>query len=548
MKQALFIYAILLKLLLVSSAGNAQNKLTIKQKSKPNIIIIMADDLGFSDLGFMGSHINTPGIDKLAAKGIVYAQFYNTGRCCPSRASLLTGLYAHQTGMGWMTAANLGPEGYTGDLNKNCVTVPELLKQNNYATYMTGKWHLTSDSLMQETSSKHNWPMQRGFDKYFGHLAGGGSYYHPDGLVYGNHIIDTPDDMYITNAVTDSTVSFMQQHFETQPSTPFFFYVAYYAPHRPLQALQKDIDPYYGKFTMGWDALRKEKLATLTKIGIANKAWKLSARDERIPAWDQVSEDDKKIWDARMAVYAAQVSIMDKGIGQIIATLREYHQLDNTLIFFMSDNGGNQEMEANEQPIKIENIKTIQNEKPAHSYHMEWASVSNTPFRMYKSQVYEGGIASPLIVHWPNGISARGKVIKQVSHIIDLMPTILQAAGASYPTSFRDSTIYPMEGISLVSSFNKSSDKQRALFFEHEANRAVIKGHWKLVADKAPNPPFIKNWELYNLGTDRSETNNLAAQYPQKVKELSTLWYQWAQTHLVLPLDGRGWGERVKKN
>ena len=547
MKQPTIIYSILLKLLVVSIAGNAQNKPIIKQKNKPNIIIIMADDMGFSDLGFMGSHINTPSIDKLADKGIVYSQFYNTGRCCPSRASLLTGLYAHQTGMGWMTAASLGPEGYTGDLNKNCVTIAELLKQNKYATYMTGKWHLTSDSLMKETASKHNWPLQRGFDKYFGHLSGGGSYYRPDGLVFGNHIIDTPDDMYITNAVTDSTVSFMQQHFETQPSTPFFFYVAYYAPHRPLQALQKDIDPYYGKFMMGWDALRKEKLATLTKIGIANKAWKLSARDERIPAWNQVSEEDKKIWDARMAVYAAQVSIMDNGIGEIIATLKKYHQLDNTIIFFMSDNGGNKEMEANEQPIKIENIKTIQNENPSHSYHMEWASVSNTPFRMYKSQVYEGGIASPLIVHWPDGISAKGKVIKQVGHIIDLMPTILQVADASYPTSFGNHTIYPMEGMSLVNSFNKSSDKQRTLYFEHEANRAVIEGQWKLVADKAPNPPFINNWELYNLGEDRSETNNLAAQYPQKVKELSALWYQWAQTHLVLPLDGRGWYERVKK-
>lgn len=525
----------------------AQDIKTSKNSVRPNIVIIMADDMGFSDLGFMGSLINTPNIDNLANSGILYRQFYNTGRCCPSRASLLTGLYAHQTGMGWMTAANLGEKGYIGDLNNSCVTIAQLLKQNNYATYMTGKWHLTSDSFTQETSPKHNWPLQRGFDKYFGHLNGGGSYYQPDGLVYGNHIIKPPDSLYITNAVTDSTISFLEQHFLSSEKQPFFFYVAFYAPHRPLQALQKDIDPYYGKFMGGWDTLRDQKIAILKQRGIADASWKLSVRDKRIPPWEDISAGDKIIWDARMAVYAAQLSCMDKGIGEIIATLKKHNQFNNTIIFFMSDNGGNQEMESNELEIKLENAHNIQNEKPAHSYHMEWASVSNTPFRMYKSQVYEGGIASPLIIHWPDGISSNGNVIKQVSHITDLMPTILELAGVSYPARFKDSRVYPLEGISLVKSFKKSSIASRTLFFEHEANRAVINGHWKLVANKDSNPPYISNWELYNLKIDRTETNNLAAKYPQKVKQLSALWYQWAKTHLVLPLDGRGWSERVDK-
>ncbi|HZK95529.1 MAG TPA: arylsulfatase [Prolixibacteraceae bacterium] len=514
------------------------------ESKHPNIILIMADDMGYSDLGFMGSGIKTPNIDHLAKSGVVFSQFYNTGRCCPTRASLLTGLYQHNTGMGWMTASNLGRPGYTGDLNHQCVTIAQVLKKADYSCYMTGKWHVTYDGFMKAEGPKHNWPLQRGFDRFYGHLTGGGSYFSTSTLTYGNDQVKATEGFYLTRAITDSTVSFLNHHFETKKDKPFFFYVAYYAPHRPLHALQEDIAKYRGKFMNGWDKYREQRFKKLKEIGMIDPDWVLTERDESVPAWYSLTENEKKIWDARMAVYAAQIDRMDQGVGQIIETLRENGKLNNTMIIFLSDNGGCDEEQGGD--LKMEDLPFLGNERPAQSYRTNWANVSNTPFREYKHYVHEGGISTLLIVHWPEKITSKGAITKQVGHVIDLMPTIVEVAGATYPEKFNGNDIHQFQGKSLLPCFNGTVFEREPLYFEHQANRAVIDGDWKLVSKATQQPPWEGEWELYNLKDNRTETKNLIGQQPVKAHELEKLWDKWATENHVYPLDNREWFEKIK--
>lgn len=516
---------------------------TNPKEKRPNIILIMADDMGFSDLGFMGSGIETPNIDRLAANGLLFNQFYNTGRCCPTRASLLTGQYAHNTGLGWMTVSNLGNPGYTGDMNKQSVTIAQALKPAGYSTYMTGKLHIMYDEFMKPEGPKHNWPLQRGFDKYYGHLSGGGGYYNPGTLTYNNERVQVPEDFYLTTAVTDSTVSFLQQHFRTKKEDPFFFYVAYYAPHRPLHALQKDVDKYRGKFMDGWDSQRKMRHNKLIEKGFVDSKWELTDREKRVPEWDELKEDEKKVWDALMAAYAGQIDCMDQGIGEIISVLEKNGELENTLILFLSDNGGCAEGQG--KKLTADEIHLIGNDEPAQSYRINWANVSNTPFREYKHYTHEGGISTPLIMHWPKKLKAKGEMTKQVGHVIDLMPTILDVAGAEYPENLNGNKINAVNGKSLVSVIEGNVFAREPLFFEHEANRAVISGDWKLVSKGTNKPPYTTDWELFNLKDDRTETQNLASENPQKTQELQILWDNWAKENHVYPLDGRGWNEKI---
>lgn len=514
---------------------------------RPNIVLILADDMGYSDLGFMGSGIQTPNLDKLAHEGVVFSQFYNTGRSCPSRASLLTGLYAHQTGIGWMTSSNLGYPGYTGDLNNRCITIAQVLKGADYSCYMTGKWHVTYDQFMKPEGPKHNWPMQRGFDRFFGHLTGGGSYFTTQTLTNDNVQIKRPDNFYLTTAVTDSTVSIMNKHFKEKKDEPFFFYVAYYAPHRPLQALQKDIDKYRGKFMNGWDKNRELRYNQLKKMNMIPEGCKLSDRDDKIEAWDSLTEDKKKVWDARMAVYAAQVDCLDQGVGKIIATLKENNQLENTIILFLSDNGGCEEGQGGN--LKVEDINLLGNENPEQSYRANWANVSNTPFREYKHFVHEGGISTPLIAYWPSKIKKTGLIIPQTGHIIDLMPTIMDIAHAAYPKTYNGVELHTLTGISLLPAIVSGKITKRGpLYFEHEANRAVIEDEWKLVSTSTNKPPYKGEWELYNLKTDRSEMNNLIKKYPKKAMSMGNDWEKWAQENNVYPLDNSGGKEKSKKD
>lgn len=507
---------------------------------RPNIIIIMADDMGYSDIGCYGGEINTPNIDQLAANGLRYIQFYNTGRCCPTRASLLTGLYSHQTGMGWMTAANLGTEGYTGEINTRCVTLGEVMKSAGYSTYMVGKWHVTSDKNIGPDGPKDSWPLQRGFDKYYGPHHGGGSYFTSSVLTYGNERIKTPENYYITDALSDTAAAFVRQH---DPEKPFFMYFGYTAPHFPLHAKPEDIAKYERKYLVGWDQLRKARYDKLIQMGIIDSNWELSSPEPNVSLWDDMNPEKKEEFDRRMAVYAAQIDNMDQGIGKVIESLIESGQFENTVIFFLSDNGGTAERISRGDP-ETEQIGT---DESYESYRKPWATVSNTPYRMFKQWVHEGGIASPLIIHWPAGIEDKNSLRYQVGHVIDLMPTCVELAGGKYPDSFKGNSILPMEGTSLVPTFTGTSIGERMLFWEHQATRAVREADWKLVADKETNvPPYILDWELYNLADDRSEVNNLVALYPERVARMDSLWNAWAERCTVYPLDGRGWFERLK--
>ncbi|MCG8310901.1 MAG: arylsulfatase [Cytophagales bacterium] len=511
---------------------------------KPNIILILVDDMGFSDPGFMGSGIETPNIDKLAREGLMFSRFYNTGRCCPTRASLLTGLYAHNTGLGWMTVSNLGAPGYTGDMNDRCITIAQALKQADYSTYMTGKLHIMYDDYMKADGPKHNWPLQRGFDRYYGHLSGGGGYYNPETLTYNNERIEAPEEFYLTTAITDSTVSFLENHFKEKKDRPFFFYVAYYAPHRPLHALRKDISKYRGKFMDGWDEHRKRRYEKLVEIGFIDSAWSLSDRDPSVPAWEDLTGEERQIWEARMAVYAAQMDCMDQGIGDIISTIERHGALDNTMIVFLSDNGGCAEGQGGR--LSLEQLPLLGNERPAQSYRIHWANVSNTPFRMYKHYNHEGGIATPMIVYWPEKIRSGGRITDQVGHVIDLMPTILDVAGVEYPSEFNGKPILPVQGMSLVTGMTGDAFERGPLFFEHEAHRAVIDGKWKLVSIGTREAPYEGPWELYDISADRTETVDLIGEQPQIAEELRLLWEKWAEENHVYPLNGLGWGDRIK--
>lgn len=533
-----------------------------QQDARPNIILIMSDDMGYSDIGCYGGEIDTPNLDGLAANGLRYTQFYNTGRCCPTRASLLTGLYAHQAGIGQMTSDG-GQPGYRGDLSFNAVTIAEVLKSAGYRTYMSGKWHVTKQ--LKPDGDKYNWPRQRGFDRFYGTIIGAGSFFDPWTLTRDNIAITPqndplykPETYYYTTAISDNAAMFLKDHKTAHADKPFFMYVAYTAAHWPMHALPKDIEKYKGKYDAGYHAFRKSRFEKMKKLGLVKEGWELSPPPGR---WEDVPKDQLD-WELQcMEVYAAMVDSMDQGIGTMIQALKDNGQFDNTLILYLQDNGGCHEgfgrrtqKNPPEPRVPYEPDELQKKMQPTHSraglpvltgpnvmpgpsetyiaYGRGWANVSNTPFRQYKSFNHEGGIATPLIAHWPKGITANNQLRQQPGHLIDLMATFVELAGASYPEIFNGNMIQPMEGMSLTRSFARDINEERVLMFEHYNKRAIRKGKWKLVAI------FKQPWELYDMEADRSEMHNLADQMPEKVKELSERWEKEAHRTMVYPRPG----------
>lgn len=511
---------------------------TSENESRPNIIVIMADDMGYSDLGCYGGEIPTPHLDKLAAEGVRFSQFYNMSRCCPTRATLLTGLDNHLAGIGQMAEdpvpakANRwdwGVDGYRGYLNLNSVTFAEVLKRAGYHTYMTGKWHVGMHGDEKR-------PLARGFEKYYGILCGASSYFYPHGLrhlTYMNDSLPAPDSTsyYTTDAFTDYAIRFVS---EQKDDNPFLLYLAYNAPHWPLQAKPEDIKKFVGRYMVGWDELRKERLARQIDMGLfdKDKIPKLSKRDYRVRAWKNVDDKQKVKSDYRMAVYAAMVYSMDYNIGKLFDYLKETGKMDNTFIIFLSDNGACAEM-YDEFGTKPDSYINRANFGGAVSYGIAWANVSNTPFYEYKVKPYEGGISAPLIFHWPKRMNVQGgKIIHTPTYLIDIMPTMLQAAGAQYPDTFHgERKIYPMEGNSLLTSFSTGKvPEHKYMYWEHNKICAIRSGKWKAVK-KLDDP----SWALYDLDVDRDEANDLSAQYPEKIKEFNDAWYKWAYIHKVLP-------------
>lgn len=504
-----------------------------KAPRRPNIIVILADDMGYSDVGCYGGEIATPNLDRLAAGGLRYRQFYNAGRCCPTRASLLTGVYPHQAGMGWMTRVDLARPGYAGNLSERCVTVAEVLKTAGYATQAVGKWHVALDKFSRaDSANKGTWPLQRGFDEWFGSMLGGS--YFRDRLNEGNGEIAFNPERYLTDALSDRVVDFIRKRHAVAPGQPFFSYLAYTAPHFPLHAKAEDIARYRERYGVGWEAIRRDRFKRMQELGVIAASAELAERPANVAAWAGCDPATQRDFANRMAIYAAQVDCMDQGIGRIVGALRETGQLNHTLILFLSDNG------ATEESPGVARLDEKKLGRESAAYRREWAHVSNTPFRLYKGYAHEGGIATPLIVHWPAGIAARGEWRNEVGHVIDLLPTLAEVAGGSCPPRIRGQEVVPWEGRSLVPSFAGGERPRGPLGWEHEGHRGLRDGDWKLVAVGVSDP-----WELYDLATDRAEGRNLAARHPEIVSRLDALWQTWAGRTGVLPLDARTWEARV---
>ena len=540
-----------------------------KDALRPNIVIIMSDDMGYSDIGCYGGEIYTPVLDGLAANGLRFTQFYNTARCCPTRASLLTGLYPHQAGIGHMMN-DRGQDGYRGELNRNCVTIAEALKPAGYSTYCIGKWHVTSHVNPSNDTEKFNWPLQRGFDRYYGIINGASSLWDPNSLTRGNKPITRENDpdykpsqsYHFTDAISDNAVKFVKEH---KGDNPFFMYVSYTAAHWPMHAREQDIEKYDGKYDQGYVSVRKARLERMKEMGLIDKGTKMTPT---VGDWSKVK--DKEWESACMEVYAAMVDQMDQGIGRIVEAIKNRGDLNNTLIFYLQDNGGCAEnggrgdkpfprpKKPTFKPIPDDVIHYF-NSTPKQTrdgypvrrgrvmpgpedtyigYGRNWANVSNTPFREYKHWVHEGGVATPLVVHWPDGIAVKNKLRKEPSHLIDLMATCIDVSGAKYPKEFRGKTIKPLEGKSLIKIFKEDAIDRQAIYWEHEGNRAIRVGDWKLVA-KGRNG----KWELYDLKNDRVEMNDLSNKHPEKTKKLQAMWQSYAERTGVIP-----WPESRKKN
>ena len=539
------------------SCGTGKNAEEGK-RVKPNILLILADDLGYSDLGCYGGEIHTPNLDRLAQNGLRFSRFYNAGRSCPTRASLLTGLYPHQAGIGRMTFDDHLP-GYRGTMTHNGVTIAEALKQNGYQTGMIGKWHVAETPLRSdqrewlahqvqhdEFAPKENYPTHRGFDNFYGTIYGVVDYFDPFSLVNGEEPVkDVPNNFYSTIALSDSAVSYIDRYAKSEK--PFFMYLAYHSPHWPLHALEEDIRKYEDVYKVGWEAIRDARYERMKKLGLFKDQSDFLSNRQSAKEWE--TNPDRE-WDAHaMAVHAAMIDRMDQGIGKVLKELEETGQLDNTLILFMSDNGCSPEVCQDYSPGDNDRPDMTRDGKPIvyprnkeampgpettfASLGPEWANVANTPFRFWKAKMYEGGICTPMIAHWPSGIKvAKGSVTDEVCHIIDVMATSMELAKADYPASYKGNTILPMEGKSLVPILKSGKRKGHEFIgFEHFNEKALMSNDgWKII-----QPGNKAKWELYNLNTDRSEQHNLAEKYPDKVAAMVKQYESWAKRSMVLP-------------
>lgn len=482
--------------------------------TRPNVIVVMADDMGFSDLGCTGSEIETPNLDALADNGVLFTNCYNTSRCCPTRASLLTGLYQHQAGYGHMDS-DMGYPAYQGRFRDGVVTVAQLLQEKGYRTVMLGKWHLGHEEEYV--------PLARGFDRMYGIPKGGGVYFYPcigrDRQIYLNKEQVIPDSTwYSTDAFTDYAIQFARE--AKTDNKPFFMYLAYIAPHFPLQAWPEDIQKYRGQYSKGYAFYRHRRFEKQKRLGLLPAHTKLSPPDNE--DWESVKAKSQE--DLKMAVYAAQIDRMDQNIGRLITELKRQDKLDNTIIFFLSDNGGA------DTNLHAHPEAEIGSRHCWSAYGKSWANVSNTPYKKYKAMTHEGGIITPLIVHWPDGIKSQGRISHDPVHIIDIVPTILSLAQTEYPKTYKGQALAPLMGTDIMPLVHGATPaKDKTMFFEHQGNQAARIGNWKLVRR------HNEEWELYNLEEDPTELNNLINKRAEKADSLKTMFNQWADKYGVRP-------------
>lgn len=498
-------------------------------QNKPNIILIMVDDMGYSDLGIYGSEIATPNLDRLAKEGLRLREFYNNSICAPTRASLLTGQYQHKAGVGYFDV-NLGLPAYQGFLNKESLTLGEVLRSGGYSTLMSGKWHVGADSLQ--------WPNQRGFDKFYGILKGASNYFDTKPLPFGqnpypvalikNNVSQYPTDnsYYFTDEIGNNAIQFLDE--QNKENKPFFLYLAFTAPHWPLQAKAEDIAKYRGKFDEGWDVLREKRIQKLKEAGILLPNQSISQRDPEVPEWSKLTYDERQFWKAKMEVYAAMVDNMDQNVGKVLQKVKQLKKDENTLIIFISDNGAqggfysynplNRGLVKNDGPVGTAGSFDYQEQN--------WAYLSNTPLRHYKNNFHEGGFSSPFIAWYPNKIRG-GRIDKGTGHLIDLAPTFYELAGIKYPVEYNGIKTNPLPGKSLLPVFfDNASEVNRSepIFWERAGNRAVRDGKWKIVSTY----PSYK-WELYDIANDRGETKDLSNAHSEIVNRLSSAYFEWAE-------------------
>lgn len=515
---------------LISQAQKKVKTTEVKVDNRPNIILIMVDDMGYSDLGIYGSEINTPNLDKLAKEGLRLREFYNNSICAPTRASLLTGQYQHKAGVGYFDV-NLGLPAYQGFLNKESLTLGEVFRSGGYSTLMSGKWHVGADSLQ--------WPTQRGFDRFYGILKGGANYFSTKPMAMGgaggypvtllkNNVRQYPadDSYYFTDEIGNNATEFLTE--QNKENKPFFLYLAFTAPHWPLQAKPEDIAKYRGKFDDGWDALRTKRLEKLRENGIITPTQTIAARDPEVPEWNKLTWDEKEFWKKKMEVYAAMVDNMDQNVGKVLNKLKELKKDENTLIVFISDNGAQGGFNTY-NPLRrgsVANTGPIGTSGSFDYQEQNWAYLSNTPLRQYKNNMHEGGFSSPFIAWFPSKVKA-GRIDKGTGHLIDLAPTFYELAGINYPKELNGIKANPLAGKSLLPVlFGNASEVNRGepIFWERAGNRAVRDGKWKIVSTF----PSYK-WELYDIENDRGETKDLATVHPEIVNKLSTSYNEWAE-------------------
>ena len=526
----------LLPLGLVAAAGACPSLLqAANAEERPNIILILVDDMGYSDLGIYGSEIETPNLDRLAQEGIRFREFYNNSISAPTRASLITGQYSHCAGIGYFNV-NLGQPGYQGFLNRESLTFGEVLREAGYSTFLSGKWHVGNDSIC--------WPAQRGFDRSYGFIDGASNYYDAgeyaseNAANFGNKVPLVKDNQrtqlepgrYLTDAITDNAIEFIDQRDDKRP---FFLYLAFNAPHWPLQAPAEEIAKYKGRYAKGWDVLREERIARQRELGIVLPEQTIAERDEKVPLWENLTYEQKELWQRKMEVYAAMVSRMDHSVGRLIEKLKEAGEYDNTLILFLSDNGAEggyhsmfQKRPRNAGPIGSAGSWDYQ-EQP-------WAYLSVTPLRQYKDDFHEGGFCTSFIAWYPKRIP-QGKLVQGTGHIIDIAPTLYALADARYPKEYQGHDIQALPGRSLWPVLDGKAEtvsRDEPLFWERAGNRAVRSGKWKLVSSY----PSLK-WELYDLEADRGETRDVSADHPDIVNRLSAQYFEWAKTHQVVDYD-----------
>ncbi|MDH3596838.1 MAG: arylsulfatase [Rhodospirillales bacterium] len=512
---------------------------------RPNVVLILVDDMGFADLGFMGSEIRTPNIDAMARGGVVLSAMYNCARCCPTRASLLTGLYPHRAGIGHM-GADLGTPAYQGFLRNDAGTIAEILRLEGYRTLMSGKWHVGGDFMAREADSwrvgdlDHPTPRQRGFDRFYGIIDGVTHFFSPHFIMEDDSRAEvSPSDYYFTDAITDKAIGMMEE--SVADDKPFFLYLAHAAPHWPLHAHEEDIARYEGAYLSGWDAVRTARHEEMLARGVLQHKWDISPRDEGAPAWSDVKLAE---WEAsRMAVYAAMIDRMDQSVGRVLAALERLGQHDDTLVLFLSDNGGCAEFMAEDgwakfmpdihndgRRIAMGNRPSLRPGGPLTymSYDLPWANVSNAPFRLFKHWVHEGGISTPLVVQWPSRIP-KPHIAHAPCHVVDILPTILDVTGSAYPSEIGGHEIQPLDGESLWPLLaGRDWSREQPIYWEHEGNCAVRHGNFKLVRK------FDAPWELYDMEKDRTELDDLIGRNEPLTRKLVREYEGWAESAGVL--------------